>query len=256
MLQTIGIIIDVVLVLICLISAIIGMKKGFLQSVLSIFSWFVCLLVAIFTAKYVAGWINGIYDFSSLIGNKIATSLNNSNTFFATAVNTFANKEQIIDSIPNSTNGLFVQLIKVLFSNTAVDMTSTQTVGQLIGQVLGHISMVIIAGLLVFIVLKIVVALLSKLFDNINRTKVLGAVNKGLGLCLGLVRAVLIIAIVNFILVGLSLIPAVNQVITPVIKDNTYVEKVVYNTTDKIFGKYVIEGNTIQTWVQGLWNKR
>lgn len=256
MLSTIGIIIDIVIILACIISGIIGLKKGFLQSILSIFSWSVCILVAIFTAKYVAGWINGIYDFSSLIGDKISNSLIASNKFFGTAINTFANKEEILSNIPANVNGLLLQLIKVIFTNSAVDMTSDESVGHFIGNALGYISIVIIAGVLVFIVLKIVVALLSKVFDNINKTKVIGGVNKGLGFALGLLRALIIIAIINFVLVGLSLIPAINQFLTPIIKDYTYVEKFIFNITDMIFGKYVIEGNTIQTWVQTLWNSR
>lgn len=256
MLSTIGIIIDVAVILVFVISAIIGLKTGLLKSVLSVFSWGVCLIIAIFTAKYVAGWINGLYDFSGLLGNKISTSLTNLNEFFGQSINSFANKEEIINSLPSNLNGLLKQLIKAVFSTSTVDMTSNETIGSFVGTILGEISMVIIAGLLVFIVLKIVIALLSKLFDNIEKTKVLGGLNKILGLVLGLARAALIVVVINCVLVGLSLIPAVNKVITPAIKDNTHVEKVIYNKTDQLFGKYVIEGDTVKNWIEDLWEKR
>lgn len=256
MFSTIGIIIDVVIVLAVVISAFIGWKKGLLKSVLSLFSWFVCLLIAIFTAKYIAGWINGVYDFSALFAGKITKSLAGTNEFFSRSINTFANAEEIINTLPGNLNGLLKQLIKVVFSNSSVDMTSTETVGSFVGDCLGDICVVIIAGLLVFIVLKIVVALLSKFFDKIEKTKILGGLNKILGLTLGLVRAGLIIIICNIVLVGLSLVPTANKVISPLIKDNTTVEKVIYNTTDKVFGKYVIEGDTVKNWVEDLWEKR
>lgn len=256
MLSTIGIIIDIALILAIVISSIIGMKKGLLRSVLSVFSWSVCLIVAIFAAKYVAGWINGLYDFSNLMGDKISSSLIKSNDFFAKPINTFANKEEIISSLPANTNGLLKELIKVVFSTASVDMTSTETVGIFLGSVLGDISMTVISGVLIFIVLKIVVALLSRLFDNIEKTKVLGGLNKILGLVLGFVRAALIIVIINLVLVGLSLVPAVNKIISPIIKDNTKIERVVYKKTDQIFGKYVIEGDTVKNWVEDLWEKR
>ena len=67
-------------------------------------------------------------------------------------------------------------------------MSSSETIGSFVGDCLGNISMVIISGILVFIVLKIVVALLSKFFDNIEKTKVIGGLNKILGLILGIVR--------------------------------------------------------------------
>lgn len=256
MLSTLGLIIDIAVIAAFVISGLIGLKKGLLKSVLSIFSWGVCLIVAIFLAKYVAGWINGLYNFSGLMGGKISASLTKSNEFFATPINAFANKEEIISKLPSNTNGLLKELIKVVFSTASVDMTSTETVAVFLGAVLGDISMVVISGVLVFIVLKIVVAILSRLFDNIEKTKVLGDLNKILGLVLGLLRAALIIVIINIALVGLSLVPAVNKTITPLVKDNTKIEKVIYNKTDEMFGKYVIEGDTVKNWVEDLWEKR
>ena len=185
MMATIGLIIDVLIVGALIIFGIIGFNKGFLKSLISLFSWIVCIIIAIFTAKYVAGWINGVYDFSGFIGEKIANALIDTNEFFARAISEFENTQQIIGSLPSDLNGLLRQLIKVVFSNTSVDMTSTDSIASVVGSSLGHICMVIIAGILVFIVLKIVVALLSRLFDNIARTKILGGLNKVIGLLFG-----------------------------------------------------------------------
>ncbi len=253
---TIGLIIDILIVAVLIIFGIIGFNKGFLKSFISLFSWVVCILIAIFTAKYVANWINGIYDFSSLIGGRIADGLTGVNEFFSQSISEFSSTEEIINNLPADLNGLLSQLIKVVFSNTSVDMTSTDTIASVVGSSLGHICMVIIAGILTFIVLKIVIALLSRLFDNISRTKILGGLNKVLGLIFGVLKAGCIIIILNCILVGLSLIPAVNNTITPLIQDNTHIEKVIYNKTDEFVGKYIIEGNVIQEWVTDLWNSR
>ena len=258
MFATIGIIIDIVIITILIIFGIIGLKKGLFKTVLSVFSWFVCLLVAIFTAKYVAGWINGLYDFSGLIGNGISKSLIKSNNFFAQSISFYAvgGKESLIDAIPSDVNALVKQLIKVVFSNTQVDMSSTETIGSVVGLGLGQICMIVISGILVFIVLKIAVALLSKLFDQMAKTKIIGGLNRFLGLVLGLIRGALIVIVINLILVGLSLVPMVNKLTTPIIQENTYVEKVIYKTTDKYFGKYVIEGDTVKNWIEDVWAKR
>ncbi len=256
MVSTIGLILDIAVVAIFVIFGIIGLKKGLLKSVLSIFSWGLCILIAFLTAKYVATWINGLYNFSGLIGNKISKSLVNMNAYFALPINTFAGKEALIEAIPSNTNKLLTQLIKSVFSSNKVDMTSTNTIGNVVGSSLGHICFVVITGILVFIVLKIAVALLSKLFKNIEQTKVLGGLNKVLGLVLGLLKATLIVGAINVVLVAITLAPGVNKVITPLIQDNTYVEKVVYNTTDKLFGKYIVEGDTVQNFVGKLWDNR
>lgn len=249
MLSTIGIFIDVIIVAVLVIMGLIGFKKGFLKSVISLFSWSVCLIVAILLAKYVAGWINGIFDFSGLIGNKIADSLSSSNEYFNLAISSFGGKENIIAQIPESTGGLMKQAIKLVFSKGNVDLTSNESVSTVVGANLGQICMVIISGILIFIVLKIAIAILSKLFDNIARTKVLGGLNKTLGLVFGLLRAGLIIVVLNLVVIGLSLIPAVNKTITPLVQDNTYVEKVIYNFTDDFVEKNIIDGNLIQSWL-------
>lgn len=256
MMATIGLIIDVLIIGALVIFGIIGFNKGFLKSFISLFSWVVCIIIAIFTAKYVASWINGIYDFSALIGDKIANGLINANEFFARAVSEFSSTEDIINNLPSDLNGLLRQLIKVVFSNTSVDMSSTDSIASLVGSSLGHICMVIIAGILVFIILKIVIALLSRLFDNIARTKILGGLNKVFGLLFGLLKAGCVIVLLNCILVALSLIPAVNDTITPLIQDNTHIEKVIYNKTDEFIGKYIIEGDVIEDWITDLWNSR
>ncbi len=258
MISTLGIIIDIAVIAVFVILGLIGLKKGLLKSILSLFSWGFCILIAFLTAKYVAGWLNGIYNFSGLIGNSISKSLNNTNTFFAQSINVYeaGGKDSLIAAIPTDINKLLAQLTKSVFSTANVNMTSTDTIGYFVGSSLGHICMIVISGILVFIVLKIAVALLSKLFKNIAQTKILGGLNKILGLVLGLLKATLIVGVVNCVLVAITLVPAINKTITPLIQDNTYVEKVIYNTTDRLFGKYVIEGDGVKNWVENLWKSR
>lgn len=251
-----GIIIDLIIIALLLIFGLIGLKKGFFKSLLSLFSWAVCIAIACFTAKYVANWICGIYDFSNLIGKNIANGLNASNEFYTRTISSFADKQDIVNNIPSNTNGILKQIIKIIFSNSNVDMSSANAVSSFVGLSIGRIIVVVATAILIFIVLKIVIAILSKIFDNIARTKVFGGLNKFLGLLFGLVKAGFIIAVINCILVGLSLIPLANKTIIPIIQNHTYVEKFVYNTTDKLVGKYVIEGNMIQTFVTNLWESR
>ncbi len=264
--STLGLIIDIVLVAIVLIFAIIGLKKGFFKTILSLFSWVVCLLVAIFLAKYVANWINGIYDFTSLIGTKIEEALSGMGEVFNKSINSYNADGATAESVKTAIladiqavqgmNGVLLRFIIMVFNNTSFDPTSTATVGNILGMTIGHMCVILISGILIFIVLKIVIALLTRLFDKISKVKIIGGLNKAFGFILGALKGACIVVIINIILVALSLIPPVNSAITPVIQDNTTVEKFVYNKTDEIIGKYVIEGNMIQEWVSDLWNAR
>lgn len=254
--STLGIIIDIIVVLTAVLFGFIGYKKGFFKSLISLFSWTVCLIVAFFTAKYVAGWINGIYDFSGLIGEKVAKSLYKDNIYFSTSLVAFGSTENIIASIPSNTNGFISKLIKVIFSNSKVDMSSNSTVGSVIGESIGEITMVLIAGIVVFIVLMILFRILSKIFDKIASLKVIGGINKILGLAFGALKAVIIIVAANLLIIALSSLPVVNKTITPLVQDHTKVERVVYNKTDKIFNKYVIEGKVLEDWTQDFWTNK
>ena len=252
----VGLIIDIAIVLLVVVFGIIGLKKGLLKSVISLFSWVVCILVAIFTAKYVAGWLNNIYDFSGFIGNKISGGLVGTHEFFSSQISSFESKEQILASLPANLNGALKTLITVVFKNTSVDMESTLTVGNIVGASLGHICMLVITGILIFIILKLVVFILNKIFDKVAKTKVLGGLNKILGFVFGFAKGLLIVVVINIVMVALSMVPVVNNTITPILKNNTHVEKVIYNKTDEMFGKYVIEGGMLQTWITNLWQSR
>lgn len=256
MFATIGLIVDIVLVLALTIYAIIGFKKGLFKSVISLFSWSVCLIIAVLTAKYVANWINGIYNFAGFFGGKISKSLSSSNEFFTLAINTFSTKEELIAAIPSNVNGLVKQIIKIVFTNSNVNMQSTDTIGNVTGDSLGAISVIVVTGILIFIVLKIAILLISKLLDKLTSGKVIGSLNKILGCVFGLIQALIMVFTVNFVLVGLSLIPAVNKTITPIITENTYVEKYAYKGTDKLFEKYLVEGDLLKNWTNDLWDAR
>ena len=258
MAATIGIIIDLIIIAVLLIFGLIGLKKGFFKSILSVFSFATCLFIAIWAAKYVANWINGLYDFSNLIGNKISKSLMNSNEFFALPINTFeaTGKDALIASIPNTTNGIMVQIIKAVFSSSSVNMSSTDSIGYVVGSSLGDVCMIVIAGIVVFIVLKIALSLLTRFFDNMCKTKAIGGLNKIFGLILGLIKGALIVFSINFIVIALTLIPFVNRTIPKFINNNTYVERGIYKASDKLFEKFIIDGDMFENKIEDLWNKR
>ena len=159
-------------------------------------------------------------------------------------------------SIPANTNSFLKQIIKIIISNKKFNYSSSQTLGALVGNSIGSVTMVIISGILLFVILKIVVFILNKIFNKISNTKILGTLNKILGAGFGVLKALFSIVVFNFILCLLTLMPFVNKTIKPLIQDNTHIERIVYNVTDKLTGKYIINGKLIQGWVTTLWNNK
>lgn len=64
-------IIDGLVILILLISMIVGIVKGLFDSILSLFGTAIALAVSAFTAKYIASFINKIFNFEEYLLTKI-----------------------------------------------------------------------------------------------------------------------------------------------------------------------------------------
>lgn len=254
--HTVGIIVDVVLVLVLLIFALIGIKKGFFKSLLSLFNWVVCLGLSLWLAKYVASWIGNWFNMQNAIAGKISSALVGSNAELGNSVASFGSKDAIMQACANM-NFIMKKLIDSIFSANNVDFASEAPVADIVGSGVARICVLAISAILLFIVIKIVLAILGKLFDNITRIKVLGGLNRALGFMFGLIKGACIVIIVNFVIVALSLVPVINNnFVKPVVQENTKIEKFVYEKTDDIVGKYVIEGKLIQNWINGLWENR
>lgn len=255
---TAGIIIDIVLIITLLVFGLIGLKKGLFKSLLSFFSWTVCIIIAFLLAKYVARLLNGIWDFNGKIGSGVSKSLLESNSeVYGKKICDYADKASLVAAITGTNlSGILSKVVNIVFKNGNIDMSSTDTVANVVGSSVGYVCMIIISAILIFIVLKIILALLNKIFDKLARTKVIGGLNKTLGLVFGLLKATFIVFAVNFILVGLTLVPAVNKTLTPIITEHTYVEKYVYHLADRTFENYVINGKILENWISDLWNNR
>ena len=64
---------DIVLIVIIVVFAIIGIAKGFVDSVLSIFSSLISLVIAYFLAKYVASLLNSWFKLNELFGKMLGS---------------------------------------------------------------------------------------------------------------------------------------------------------------------------------------
>ena len=93
-------------------------------------------------------------------------------------------------------------------------------------------------------------------FDNLCKTKAIGGLNKILGMILGLIKGALIVFSINFIVIALTLIPFVNRTIPKYINNNTFVERGIYKASDKLFEKFIIDGDMFENKIEDLWNKR
>ena len=200
-------VIDIVIIAVLVLFAVIGMIKGFLNTLLSLFSTVASLAVAILCAKPVAKLLNSVFGIVKNIGGKIAAGITNITPFadgYEAVTDGLTGEE--LKSYINSHNPGFKEKLYNLFIEDSVSFNYTETattveavdqnIVSYIGERLAGIISIIIATVAVFILLKIAVLLLSKLFDAITKNRAISGIDRTLGLIFGLAKGALIVCIV------------------------------------------------------------
>jgi uncharacterized membrane protein required for colicin V production len=254
--STMGIVFDVVIIAMLVIFGLIGFRKGFFKSVLSLFSTLVVLIISILCAGYLANLINKIYDFTGLIAEALHGGIASMGAFYSETIPAGISGKDIVSSIPASTNGFLKKLMSYVLEPLSAADIEGLTVAEIVSGSFASIIMLLICAIVLFILIKVIIALATRLFDNITRNRVLGAANKLGGFAFGATKGFLIVLVFVVALTFLTVIPAVNTKITPIIQDNTKVAKPIYNYTDEFIEKHVIDGKVVQKWIDNLWENK
>lgn len=251
-----GIAIDVIIVALIAIFAIIGLRKGFFKSVLSLFSTIVVLVISILGAGLLAKLINKIYNFTGLIGDKLCKGIAGMGEFYSKEIPAGISGAEIVNSIPSSTNGFLKKLMSYVLNPLSASEIEGATVAEIVSGSFASVIMLIISAIILFILIKIVLAIVSKFFDNITRNRVFGATNKLCGAAFGAVKGFLVVIVFTIVLTLMTVVPFINTKLTPIIQDNTKIAKPIYNYTDEMVEKYIIDGKVVQKWIDNLWENK
>ncbi|MDD4351003.1 MAG: CvpA family protein [Clostridia bacterium] len=243
---------DIVLVIIVLIYCVKAVQKGFIKSLMSTVGNIAVIVGSVYSAKYVAGLLNKIYNFTALISGKITEYFATQGEFYTVTRAAGTEGSSLVGSIPDSTFGLLKRIIRIVLERNP--FTEEASVADVLGATLGSLIFIVVAGILTYIVFKIVLAFLSKTLSNATKGTTFGTLDKFLGLLFGLARSALTIGVGMVALVGLTFIPAVNNFIDPTIHEHTQVTKYVYDFSNDLLERYVI--NNVDDWITSLWENR
>lgn len=254
--KTIGVAIDVMIVALIVVSAFIGLRKGFFKSVISMVSGIVVIIVSFLLASPVAKLINKIYDFNGLLAGKLCKSIAGMNPFYSQVIPEGVSGADLVNQIPSGTNGFLKKLMSNVLKPLSAGDVQGATVADIVSGAFASIIVTVIVGILLFVLIKIVIAIATRLFDNITKNRVFGATNKLLGLAFGAAKGFIIVVIFAITLTLLTVIPTVNTKLTPILQDHTAIAKPIYNYTDEMVEKHVVDGKLIQKWVDSLWENK
>lgn len=251
----IGVGIDVTVVAVIVIFALIGLFKGFFKSIMSMISTFVVLIASVFLASPFAKLMNKIYDFTGWIAGKLCKSIAGMGAFYSQPIHGMSGSE-VASNIPSSTNGFLKKLMTNVLKPLSASDIEGATVADIVSGSFASIIMLVISAIVVFILIKIVVAIATRLFENITRNRVFGFANKLFGGVFGACKGLLVVFTFALTLTVLTVIPTVNNKVSPILQDHTTIARRIYNFSDELVEKYVIDGKVVQKWIDGLWENK
>lgn len=190
--------IDIIIVAIVVIFAIIGLWKGFLDSLLKFIGSLGALCLAIFGARPVLDFLDGIFHFREPLGNVCVNLLGGSfDQSLLDIVLNASTHQTVIDTL-NADGLTLVERLMVSIVNGA-NLDAGLTVGQVLANSLGTILGCIIVGILIFVIVKFIVFLLAKLFDT-KEKPALSGINRVLGMALGAIKGVVFVVVAYLVL--------------------------------------------------------
>lgn len=209
-------IIDIIAILFILISALIAYKKGFVKTFFGFISVILAILVACCFSKPVANhlkksteideWIiesiSNIGDDSKLQNNKEYTILSGDNISGEIIVEK-EDVSEVQENIINEDIIIFIEsLPEVVGDIVDLEEVKNQTISNLSVKI-SDVVISVLAWIIIYFAVRVVVAVITVIFDGIMSIPILKSINNLAGLIIGFVMGVfriyLLLAIIYFI---------------------------------------------------------
>lgn len=233
-------IVDGILALLILIFAIVGCKKGLTGQIGGFLILVGSLVLAFLFYKLIAGYVGGVGFISSIEGSLLSW-MNGKGELFTTNMHDAGEEglRQALSSV-NIPGFITNTIIKMIDFDNLPDKTIAEYMAPLMFKYICYA----IAFLLIFIVSLIVLSIVIKMLKNLmEKVKVIGFLDKVIGLAIGVAKVTIFIWLVFYGLSMLSTIPAVSDVVSNIV-DN-------YIMTSYI-GKFLYENNFVVTLISKM----
>ena len=207
-------ILDIIVISILAIFAIVGFIKGFLNTLLSLFGNLASLAIAIVVVKPCARFLDKIFGIVKWLGNLIVNGLNGSGIIPDLTSSTMKS-DDVISYMSNGRGllgkfaSLFVDKETTYGAGAESDLVATLTKN------MGNFAATIFTVIILFILIRIAVFILSKIFDAITKKRALSGLDRLLGFAFGAVKGAVVITCGLTILYTLSpIFPQIDKWIT------------------------------------------
>ena len=241
--SNIGIIIDIVVVGMVILFAIVGLAKGFIQTLIKFFKGATGLFVAALLTKPFAGILVSLrldQGITKVLSNfKLVNGVIKEEAFNEI----LGGAESVAgDVLGESITSKLAGMIKAFFPNLFTDAISYASYTEFadkFNSACGAVLLVIISFLLIVLILNIVLTILNKLFTNSSLPYRFGVVDRILGLVMGACSAVVLITTIVIALNISRMIPVVDTSVENVLAE-TKIAGMIYDTINTVL-KNIVE---------------
>lgn len=225
-------IIDIIFIVLLLLFAFIGAKKGFLKTILSLVSSVLSFTGAVYLAKPLVELLNNWFSVVTSLGENLSTKFLPLFSDFASVTGEVIKNEHI------ETGGILKQALSFFIDNSTVYADKTELVNEL-GSKAASLIMIAICTILCWLLIKLAIFLLSKLFDALKKNdKAVNGMDKTLGLILGAVKGFAVIAIVFVIANLLQTSPEIASALDTIF-NGSVIAKPVYDFVTTFANDYI-----------------
>ncbi len=196
-------VLDIIVISILAVFAIIGFVKGFLNTLLSLFGNLASLAIAIVIVKPCTKFLDGIFHIVNWLGGLIINGVQSAGVLPDLASSTMTPDEVIThlngtNSLLGKFTSLFVDKNVEAYGVGATDLVSTLTNG------MGNFAAMVFTVIIMFILIRIAVLVLSKIFDAITKKSALSGLDRVLGTVFGLCKGALVVTVILSIMYTIS----------------------------------------------------
>ena len=189
--------IDVIILVILIVFIAIGFWKGFMFSIISMFSAFVNFSIALLLTRPITNLFNSWFGLEGALTNSFSDKLTSMSPDFNTNLVGMTNS-QISKHIENTLEdsnfpfkNLFSSMIDIKSSSIADK--SSLTLNDILSKSLGSFFSLIICFVIIFIIIYLILFLLSKLSQKAKEIEGIRVTDRILGVIFGIIKGTLLI---------------------------------------------------------------
>ena len=187
--------VDIVVLAFIVLFTLFCAKKGFVNCLFGFISSIASIVIAFSFASVFVALTGGVFGLQATLQASLTEAFSGLNGFNIPLDPSMDLNELL------ATQDMSQIMVNLIAQNwTGVEIPEGHTIAMMVGETVSEFATLLVAGVALFVIARIVFAILKKFFNFVASGGLLGTLNKLLGACIGLVESVLIVSILVAVL--------------------------------------------------------